>query len=102
MPGVVTCAQVLEAVVSAVPVELVNTMMYTTDKADPYALDADPPVWEEYRAVLRRAGLNLSLQPIEKWDFYKAVETSDHVLTIQTGDQQRFANVLLTVGVRMD
>ncbi len=102
MPGVVTCAQVLEAVVSAVPVELVNTMMYTTDKADPYALDADPPVWEEYRAVLRRAGLNLSLQPIEKWDFYKAVETFDHVLTIQTGDQQRFANVLLTVGVRMD
>jgi len=24
------------------------------------------------------------------------------VLTIQTADQQRFANVLLTVGVRMD
>ena len=100
MPGVVTCAQVLEAVVSAVPIDLVNTMMYTKD--DPYALDADPPVWDEYRAVLRRAGLDLRLEPIDKWDFYKAVATADHVLTIQTGDQQRFANVLLTVGVRMD
>ena len=100
MPGVVTCAQAMEAVVSAVPVDLVNTMMYAKD--DPYALDADPPVWDEYRAVLRRAGLDLKLEPIDKWDFYKAVETPDHVLTIQTGDQQRFANVLLSVGVRMD
>jgi L-fucose mutarotase len=102
MPGVVTCAQVLEAVLSAIDIVCVNTMMYTTDKNDPYALDADPPVWDEYRAVLRRADLDLKLEPIDKWDFYKAVATADHVLTIQTGDQQRFANVLLTVGVRMD
>jgi hypothetical protein len=26
----------------------------------------------------------------------------DHVLTIQTADQQRYANILLTLGVRMD
>ncbi len=44
----------------------------------------------------------MKLQPIEKWDFYKAVATPDHVLTIQTADQQRFANLLLTIGVRMD
>jgi len=100
MPGVVTCAQVLQAVLSAVPIDAVNTMMYTRD--DPYALDKDPPVWEEYRAVIRAAGLDLKLEPVEKWDFYKAVETPDHVLTIQTADRQRFANLLLSVGVRMD
>ena len=100
MPGVVTCSQVLQAVLSAVPVEAVHTMMYET--TGPYALTEDPPVWAEYRTLLRQAGLGLKLEPIEKWDFYKAVETPDHVLTIQTGDQQRFANVLLVVGVRMD
>jgi L-fucose mutarotase len=100
MPGVVTCAQVLKAVLSAVPVDAVNTMMYTKD--DPYALDQDPPVWDEYRAIIRAAGLSLNLEPIAKWDFYKAVETPDHVLTIQTADQQRFANILLSIGVRMD
>ncbi len=42
----------------------------------------------------------LKLEPIPKWDFYKAVETPDHILTIQTGDLQRFANVLLSVGIR--
>lgn len=100
MPGVVTCSQVLKAVLSAVPVDVVNTMAYTRD--DPYALDRDPPAWDEYRALLRTAGLKLDLEPLPKWDFYKAVETPDHVLTIQTADQQRFANVLLSLGVRMD
>ena len=100
MPGVVTCDQVLRAVLSAVPVEAVNTMMYET--TGPYALSEDPPVWAEYRETIKAASLELELEPIEKWAFYEAVATPDHVLTIQTADQQRYANVLLTVGVRMD
>ncbi len=100
MPGVVDCAQVLEAVLSAVPVEAINTMAYET--AGQYALSEDPPVWGDYREVIRKAGVKLDLEPIEKWDFYKAVATDDHVLTIQTADTQRFANILLSIGVRMD
>jgi len=100
MPGVVSCTQTLEAVLSAVPIDAVHTMMY--EDSDPYALKEDPPVWDEYRAVLKTAGLPLVLDPIKKWDFYKAVETSDHVLTIVTADQQRFANILLRMGVRTE
>jgi L-fucose mutarotase len=100
MPGVVTCNQVLQAVLSAVPVEAVNTMMYETE--GPYALPGDPDVWDHYRATIKAAKLGLSLVPIEKWAFYDAVATPDHILTIQTADQQRYANILLTIGVRMD
>jgi L-fucose mutarotase len=100
MPGVVSCAQVLRAVLSAKAFEAVNTMAPET--TGPYALHDDPPVWAEYREVIRSLGLQLELKPIEKWAFYDAVGTPDHVLTIQTGDQQRFANLLLTVGVRME
>ena len=100
MPGVVTCTQVLEALLSAMPFEAANTMMYET--TGPYALGEDPPVWSQYRNTIREAGLKLDLKPIEKWEFYKHVATPDHVLTIQTADQQRFANLLLSVGVRMD
>jgi L-fucose mutarotase len=100
MPGVVTCTQVLQALLSAVPVEAAHTMMY--EKTGPYALSEDPPVWAQYREAIADSGLHVPLQPIEKWQFYKAVATPDHVLTIQTADQQRFANLLLTIGVRMD
>lgn len=100
MPGVVTCTQVLEALLSAVPIEAANTMMY--EKTGPYAMQEDPPVWAQFRGAIKSAGLALELKPIEKWEFYKAVATGDHILTIQTADQQRFANLLLTIGVRMD
>ena len=100
MPGLVTCRQVLQAVLSAVPIEAIQTMAY--EKTGPYALTSDPPVWNEFRQCLKDAGLQLELEPVEKWKFYEEVMVPDHVLTIQTGDLQLFANILLSVGVRRD
>lgn len=100
MPGVVNCNQVLQAILSAVPIEQIRTMQ--TETSGPYALDGDPPVWEDYRNSIREAGLKLELEPVDKWQFYEAVTTADHVLTVQTADQQRYANILLSIGVRMD
>ena len=97
-PGIVTVAQVLRAVLSAIPVDNVNTMGIPPD--DPYAQKGEPPVWNEYRKVIEESGLKLKLEPVLKWDFYKQVESSDHVLTVQTGDQALWANVLLTIGCR--
>ncbi len=97
-PGIVSCVQVLEALLSAVPVERINTMQPET--TGPYAITEDPPVWAEYRGAVRRAGLNLELEPIGRWDFYKAVNTPELALTIQTADQALYANILLTIGVR--
>lgn len=99
-PGIVTCTQVLETLLTAIPVEAVHTMMY--EKTGPYALPEDPPVWAQYRQALADAKTNLELQPVEKWAFYDLVTTPDHILTIQTADQQRYANILLSIGVRMD
>ena len=97
-PGVVTVNQVLRAVLSAVPIDAMNTMGIPAD--DPYAGHGDPRVWAEYRRTLKLSRLKLKLDPILKWDFYKAVESPDHVLTIQTADQALWANVLLTMGCR--
>ena len=97
-PGIVSVEQVLRAVLSAVPVDAVNTMGIPAD--DPYARHGEPPVWADYRRVLKETRSKLKLEPLLKWDFYKAVESPDHVLTIQTGDQSLWANVLLTLGCR--
>lgn len=98
-PGVPTVAQVLKALLSALPIDHVNTMGIPPD--DPYAQQGEPPVWEEYRRVITASGAKLELQPILKWDFYQHVESPDHVLTIQTADQALWANVLLTMGCRV-
>ncbi|MFM8358293.1 MAG: RbsD/FucU domain-containing protein, partial [Verrucomicrobiota bacterium] len=45
-PGVVTVAQVLRAILSAVPVDEIHTMGIPAD--DPYAKFGEPPVWSEF------------------------------------------------------
>lgn len=97
-PGLLTVAQVLRVLLTSIPIEAVNTMGMPED--DPYRLPHDPPVWNDYRSILSAAGNMTVLQPISRWDFYGAVDSKDHVLTIQTGDQALWANLLLTIGVR--
>jgi L-fucose mutarotase len=97
-PGCITVAQALDAVLSAVQVDHVNTMGIPAD--DSYAQAGEPPVWNEFRRVVGASGCAAKVEPILKWDFYKHVESPDHVLTIQTGDQALWANVLLTLGCR--
>jgi L-fucose mutarotase len=97
-PGLITVAQALRALLSAVPIDHIQTMGIPSD--DPYAQSGEPPVWQEYREVLAESGCLVELEPILKWDFYKAVESPDHVLTIQTGDQALWGNLLLTMGCR--
>ncbi len=97
-PGIPTVSQVLRALLEVLPVDVFNTM--GIDPSDPYAQQGDPPVWQEYRTIIREAGLQRDLEPIMKWDFYSAVASDDHVLTIQTADQALWANLLLSVGVR--
>jgi L-fucose mutarotase len=99
-PGVPTVAQVLAAVLSAAPVDMVHTMGIPAD--DPYAQLGEPPVWAEFRRITSAAGVSAPLEAILKWDFYKAVESPDHVLTVQTADQALWANVLLTLGCRTE
>jgi L-fucose mutarotase len=97
-PGCVTVAQVLRAILSAIPVDHVHTMGIPPD--DPYAKFGEPPAWNDFRQIMKEAKLKTKLDPILKWDFYKAVESPDHVLTVQTADQALWANVLLKVGCR--
>ena len=96
-PGVPTVAQVLRALLSAVPVDALNTMGIPPD--DAYAKFGEPPAWAEFWTLAKNANIP-AVEPISKWDFYKAVESPDHVLTIQTADQALWANVLVTIGCR--
>ncbi len=97
-PGVPTVAQVLSAILAAIPIDQINTMGIPED--DPYARFGEPPAWAEFRAIAAAAHIAAPIQPLLKWDFYSAVESPDHVLTIQTADQALWANVLLTMGCR--
>jgi L-fucose mutarotase len=97
-PGVVSCTQVLEALVSAIPIESAHVMAPQT--TGPNAMNHDPPIWAEFRKIFQKQNVQIELQPIERFKFYSAVQSPEHVLTIQTAEQQIYANLLLVIGVR--
>lgn len=97
-PGLVSVDQVLKALVTAIPIEAIHTMGMPEN--DPYRVDGEPEIWDVYRNTLRDANVDIELQAIDRWDFYEAAASPANVLTIQTGDQALWANLLITIGVR--
>lgn len=89
MPGMLLVTDALKAIISAVPVEAAEVMQ-TPD-------GADPAIFGEFREHLPGG---MALHPIERFAFYETVRAPDLALTVATGDQRLYANILLTIGVR--
>lgn len=98
-PGLVDCVQVLEAILTAIPIEEAAVMQYATE--GPYALKQEPEIWADFRKTLAKGGYTEPLQTIERFAFYDEAGTDDVALTIATGEQRIYANLLLTIGVVM-
>jgi len=96
-PGILGAAEVLKVLVTQVPFESAAVMEYA--RTGPNALSADPPIWNEFREILHAAGTDTDLDHIEREKFYDAAGTPDVCLTIATGEQKIYANLLLTIGV---
>jgi L-fucose mutarotase len=98
-PGVVDCVQVLTALAAAIPIEAAAVMR--PERSGPYALEEDPEIWHEFEAVLSGAGVDVTLEPVERFTFYETASSDDVALVIATGEHRIYANLLLTIGVVM-
>lgn len=86
-PGLVSVTDILETLVTAMPVEAAHVMQ----PAD----GGEPPIFDEFRRILP----DLQLQKLERFAFYDASRERDVSLVIASGDQRLYANILLTIGV---
>ena len=87
-PGIVSVTDVLEAVLSATPIEAAQVMARDDG--------AEPSIYSDFRRIL---GDELELQPLERFAFYDAAKGDSCCLVIATGEQRIYANILLTIGV---
>lgn len=86
-PGLVTVTQVLDALLSAVPVEAAHVMQPDDG--------SEPPIFGEFRQRLP----GMALQKLERFAFYDFARSSNVALVVATGDQRLWANIMLTIGV---
>ncbi|MBW8191906.1 RbsD/FucU family protein [Neiella marina] len=87
-PGMVDSVTVLQALISATPFQAATVM-------EPPA-DYQPEIHTEFKSIL---GADVSWQHMERWSFYDKIKSPATTLMIATGEQRRFANLLLEVGV---
>ena len=96
-PGMPTVTDVVRVLTTAIPIELAEVMDYA--RTGPYGLSEDPSAWAEYRTALAGTDCRGELTKIERFKFYDAAGAPDVCLTIATGEQRIYANLLLTIGV---
>lgn len=87
-PGMVDALTVLDALMSATPFQAATVMQPPADYA--------PPIHATYREKL---GPDVTWNEMERWAFYEKISAPSTTLMIATGEQRRFANLLLEVGV---
>jgi L-fucose mutarotase len=87
MPGVLGAPEVLQALVTAIPVEAAHVMIPDDG--------SEPPIFAEFRQHLP----GLSLETHERFAFYDMARQPDVSLVIATGEQRIYANLLLVIGV---
>ncbi|MBV8137574.1 MAG: RbsD/FucU family protein [Deltaproteobacteria bacterium] len=96
-PVLVNTAQVLEAIVSAVPIEEATVMEPVTSA--PYALEKEASVWSDFQRILQASGSSATLKKQERLAFFDAAKDHNFVLTIATDQQRLYANLLIEIGV---
>jgi L-fucose mutarotase len=87
-PGSLDALTVLDVLLDAVPVQAATVMEV------PAAFKA--PIHELYQEKL---GADVAWTQMERWAFYEKIASPRTTLMIATGEQRRFANLLLELGV---
>jgi L-fucose mutarotase len=87
-PGMVQVGDVLEVLRDTVPIEQA-TLMATPD-GQPAAIQGE---------LLKLLPAGVTTRSLPRAEFYAAVSQPTTALVIATGEERRFANILITIGV---
>ncbi len=87
-PGMIDAVTVLDVILEMTPVQAATVMQPPADFAS--------PLHAVYREKL---GPQVTWTEMERWAFYEKISSPRTTLMIATGEQQRFANLLLEIGV---
>lgn len=85
-PGMISSTEVLSALCKMINIESTELMAYPED--------FNNTIIKEYESILPSG---IAMEYLQRADFYAAVKADETLLVIASGEQRRFANILLTV-----
>ena len=96
-PGLVNATQVLEAILSAVPIEEATVMKPAT--FEPRVIEEEPSIWAEFERILKASGASADLKKLERSGFIEMSKDHNVALTIATAEQRPGGCLLLQIGI---
>jgi L-fucose mutarotase len=87
-PGMVSVPDVLRAVKDFIPIESATIMVPREE--------TQQSIHKEFQEII---GENIVFSSLKRFEFYELTKSSDVCLAIATGEERRFANLLLEIGV---
>jgi L-fucose mutarotase len=88
-PGLLSVDQILEVLVTAIPIEAAAVMSPPDGN--------DSPAVRGYRELL---GPSVAVTSYPRFDFYDAARSPSVAVIVASGDIRQYANLLLTIGVK--
>jgi len=92
----IPAARLLEAILQLIPLDQYdqnNFVLMEVVPGDPYV----PPVWDEYRAILKKYEPNAAVSFMERFAYYERAKKA-HAVVI-SGETAKYANIILKKGV---
>lgn len=86
-PGLLSATDVLQPLLTAIPVEAAHVMVTDDGRA--------PAIHSDFQTMMP----DIELQKHRRYPFYDLCKDDDLALVIATGEQRTYANLLLIVGV---
>lgn len=91
VPGKMKGTEVLEALMTILPIEKVQVMDVPSESSR-------PEIWDIYEKMLKENHYDITMGLLERFEFYKEVSKESTALMIQTGETREYSNLLLTIG----
>jgi L-fucose mutarotase len=89
--------ELLDAILQLFPLDTFVEAPVTLMQVVPGALENNPPIWEEFRAIVENHQSGTKIGFEERFAFYERSKKA--FATIQTGESALYANVILKKGV---
>ncbi len=87
----------LDAILALLPLDTFVDAPVTLMQVVPGTMDGEPPIWEEFRAVVEKRQPGTKFDTIERFAFYERAKKA--FACVSTGERSLYACVILKKGV---
>ncbi len=92
--------ELLDAILKLFPLDSFVECPVSFMAVTPGTFEGDPPIWEDYRRIVKENEGDVGIEFVERFQFYERAKKA--FATVQTGEQALYACIILKKGVLID